>query len=109
MQTHAEASWEALPQRFRLNGSLKTYIGTPFERDFLVSARLNYLHVFFLLRLASQQHVPSPDESLVDISLAMLSLVVEAVVLRDHLANSGTGLVWKVRVPLHTSVGNTHI
>ena len=92
----AEAQWQALPDHFRLSGSLKQSPQTPFERDFLVSTRLNHLHVLFLLRLVLFNCLAEPDNSIVEIAQQMLALVVEAVLFRDHLANSGTGLIWKV-------------
>ena len=103
VQTRAEAYWDALPGKFRLQDKLNAYVGTPFERDFLVSTKLNYLHVLLLVSLATQEDVSNPDGSLVDTALAMLSLVVEALVLRGHLANSGTGLLWKVGLPRQAS------
>ncbi|KAF2138152.1 uncharacterized protein K452DRAFT_235039 [Aplosporella prunicola CBS 121167] len=96
IQADAEAQWEALPPQFRLEGALKACDRHPVERDFLVSARLNHLHVLFLLRLALVREVPGPDAQLLSISTNMLSVVVEAVVLRESLANSGTSVAWKV-------------
>ena len=92
----AEAQWQALPDHFRLSGSLKQCPQSPFERDFLVSTRLNHLHVLFLLRLVLFNCLAEPDNSIVEIAQQMLALVVEAILFRDHLANSGTGLIWKV-------------
>lgn len=94
--SRAEAQWQALPAHFRLSGSLRQCTKTPFERDFLVSTRLNYLHVQFLLHIALLNHLAEPDTSIVEISQQILTLVVEAILFRDHLANSGTGLIWKV-------------
>lgn len=75
---------------------------TPFERDFLASTRLNYLHVRFLLGLVSLPRLTEPDTQLVDIAREMLALVVGTVLQRDRLVNSGTGLIWKVRnIPNH--------
>ncbi|GLB11588.1 hypothetical protein AtubIFM57258_008458 [Aspergillus tubingensis] len=37
-----------------------------------------------------------PDSDLLDISLKMLGLVVETILLKDQIVNSGTSLVWKV-------------
>ncbi|EKG15158.1 hypothetical protein MPH_07604, partial [Macrophomina phaseolina MS6] len=95
IQADAEVQWAALPQHFRLEGSLKTCDRRPVERDFLVSTRLNHLHVLFLLRLALVHRTSEPDARLLVISANMLNLVMEAVVLKDRLANSGTSLVWK--------------
>lgn len=88
--------WQALPAHFRLSGSLRQCTQTPFERDFLVSTRLNHLHVQFLLRLALLSHLTEPDTSIVEVSQQILALVVEVILFRDNLANSGTGLIWKV-------------
>lgn len=75
---------------------MKACAGTPFERDFLAGTRLNHLHVLFLLRLLFLDTVAEPDVAIIDISEQMLSLVVDTMLLRDQLVNSGTGLVWKV-------------
>jgi hypothetical protein len=69
---------------------------TPFERDFLVHTRLNHLQILFLLRLMLVRRLSEPDSQLLAVSQEILSLVVEAVVLRDRIVNSGTGLIWKV-------------
>ncbi|KAI9155081.1 Notoamide biosynthesis cluster protein O' [Paramyrothecium foliicola] len=92
---HAE--WEALPAHFRLTTSLKECRHRPpFEKDFLVGTRLDYLHTNFLLDLSSQGKVSEPDEVIVSTAAEMLSLVVELVILRDSIVNSGSSLVWKV-------------
>lgn len=62
----------------------------------MVSARLNHLHVLFLLRLALVSSMQDPDARLITISANMLRLVIQAVVLKDDLANSGTSIVWRV-------------
>lgn len=92
----AETQWANLPPRFRLSGTLKECTGDAFERDLLASIRLDQLHVLFLLQLAFLDTLTEPDPSILDISDQMLSLVVDTILLRDQLINSGTGLVWKV-------------
>ncbi|KXJ90364.1 hypothetical protein Micbo1qcDRAFT_226266 [Microdochium bolleyi] len=67
-----------------------------FERDFLASVRLNYLHVLFLQRLVFMNSFAEPDARMVELSEAILELVVDVVLMRDRLANSGTNLSWKV-------------
>lgn len=37
-----------------------------------------------------------PDAAIVELSEAILELVVDVVLVRDRLANSGTNLSWKV-------------
>lgn len=69
---------------------------TPFERDFLISIRLNYLHITFLLRRILLRRLAEPDETVLEVAGLMLHLVVDAILLRDELVNSGTGLDWKV-------------
>ncbi|KAK4905787.1 hypothetical protein LTR49_024962 [Elasticomyces elasticus] len=93
--------WSELPQHLKLEGSLQTHRHRrSFEQDFLLFARLEYLQVTFLLGSSELlQHnagAPPEYETLLAVAGEMLSLVVEAIVLRDHLVNSGTGLVWKV-------------
>lgn len=67
-----------------------------FEQDFLVGTRLDYLHTLFLLELSSQRKMSEPDESILKVAGEMLSHVVELIILRDCLVNSGTCLIWKV-------------
>lgn len=83
LQNTADQHWSALPQRFRPVIDAAEHIITPFERDFRISIRLNHLHVLFLL------------PPIIEIAQEILSLVVEAVLVRDELANSGTTLSWK--------------
>jgi len=52
------------------------------------------------LRLSLARGITEPDPSLISVSAEILSLAVEAAVLRHHLANSGTGIWWKVRYSL---------
>jgi hypothetical protein len=91
-----DEQWKALPAHFRLEGNLNGCSTSPFERDFLLSTRLNHLHVKFLLRFVLLDSLALPDEVIVSIAQQMLSLVVEGILLREYLANSGTGLIWKV-------------
>lgn len=92
------AQWESLPANFRLTTPLKECrLVSPFERDFLAATRLEFLHTNFLLDLSSQRKVSEPDEVIINTAAEMLSLVVELIILRDSLANSGSSLVWKVR------------
>lgn len=37
-----------------------------------------------------------PDNTIIEIAGEMLSLVVELILARDQIVNSGTSLVWKV-------------
>lgn len=63
----------------------------------MVNMKLNYLHVRFLLWLALFNPMTmDPNLELVSISMDMLSLVVETIMLKDQIINSGTSLVWKV-------------
>ena len=62
----------------------------------MVGAKLNYLHTHFLLRSALLRQASEPDPQLLRLSVDMLSLVIEAVIFKDQLLNSGTSLVWKV-------------
>lgn len=96
IEAQLESQWQSLPTHFHLRTSLKECDGTPFECDFLVSTRLNYLHVKFLLHLTALKNPADPNNAVIDVSEQMLALVVEAILFRDCLANSGTGLVWKV-------------
>ena len=101
MNTELTQLWSELPQHMRLEGSLRTHKHRgAFEQDFLLFARLDWLQVRFLLGSGELLHrsadAPQNHETILAVSGEMLSLVVEAIVSRDHLVNSGTGLVWKV-------------
>jgi hypothetical protein len=98
----ADEQWEALPAHFRLTGSLTGCTASPFERDFLLSTRLNHLHVKFLLQFVLLDSLAQLNEDMFIIAQQMLSLVIEGILLRDYLANSGTGLVWKVTWSYHS-------
>ncbi|UKZ74349.1 hypothetical protein TrVFT333_002014 [Trichoderma virens FT-333] len=91
-----DQQWQDLPPHYRLTTSLKDCPLGPFARDFLAGARLEYLHTHFLLGFLSQRKVAEPDEALLRTSTEMLSIVVETIILRDRMANSGTCLIWKV-------------
>ncbi|KAJ5634219.1 hypothetical protein N7528_002061 [Penicillium herquei] len=96
IQQKAEEQWRALPAHFRLESSLKKCTQTPFDRDFLAHVRLQHLHVLFLLRLLLLNTLTEPDIPIIETAGQMLALVVEIILLRDQLTNSGTGLIWKV-------------
>ncbi|KFY41746.1 hypothetical protein V495_04814 [Pseudogymnoascus sp. VKM F-4514 (FW-929)] len=96
IRSRAEEQWQTLPPHFKLMTSLKDCHLGPFERDFLAGARLDHLHIRFLLCLVSLRHISEPDDSLLEVAFEMLSLVVETIVLRERLVNSGTSLIWKV-------------
>jgi hypothetical protein len=103
VNTELNQLWSELPQHMRLEGSLRAYKHrSSFEQDFLLFARLDWLQVRFLLGSGELLHrsadAPQDHVSLLAVSGEMLSLVVEAIVSRDQLINSGTGLVWKVSV-----------
>ncbi|KAJ3543636.1 hypothetical protein NM208_g3469 [Fusarium decemcellulare] len=88
--------WHDLPGHFHLTSSLRDCNQGPFERDFLAGTRLDYLHILFLLGLAAQNTISEPDGSLLTVATKMLSIIVEVIILRDCLVNSGSCLVWKV-------------
>lgn len=94
--------WSMLPQHLRLERSLCSHRHrTPLQQDFLLNARLTYLQILFLLNDGDEFLKHNDAESgahseLLDVSKEMLGLVVEVIVLRDRLVNSGTGLLWKV-------------
>ncbi|KAF2149359.1 hypothetical protein K461DRAFT_246077 [Myriangium duriaei CBS 260.36] len=96
LQAQAEANWVAFPEHLRLEGQLMAFHRHPLQLDFMVSARLNHLHVLYLLRSALANRRPETDVTLVAISAEMVALTVEAILHRQHLINSGTSLVWKV-------------
>lgn len=91
-----EVAWAAIPNTLRLEKPLSSYNRRHVEIDFLVSTKLNFAHVKFLLELTITPRVSNPGIELLRTSAEILSLVVEAIVLKQRLANSGTSLVWKV-------------
>ncbi|KAJ5582467.1 hypothetical protein N7535_001087 [Penicillium sp. DV-2018c] len=96
IQRQAETQWQSLPTHFRLESSLKECTQGSFERDFVAGVRLHHLHVLFLLRLLLLKSPTEPDAAIIETAGQMLTLVVEIILLRDQLTNSGTGLIWKV-------------
>ncbi|KAJ0116896.1 hypothetical protein J7T55_003310 [Diaporthe amygdali] len=57
---------------------------------------LDYLHILFLLGLVSEPGLFGPNDDLLMVATEMLSIVVEVIILRDQLVNSGSCLIWKV-------------
>ncbi|RTE81715.1 hypothetical protein BHE90_003743 [Fusarium euwallaceae] len=96
LQEMADAQWNALPPHFRLSTSIKQHSEIPFERDFVASTRLNYLHTTFLIRRLAFDRLSEPAGPLIEVSIEMLKLAVEVMVLREELSNSGTRLTWKI-------------
>ncbi|KAH9815341.1 taurine catabolism dioxygenase taud/tfda [Teratosphaeria destructans] len=96
LQAEAQGRWQELPSRFQLQGALKSSRGSPIERDFLVSARLNHLHVDFLIQLALVHRMVEPTAEIIDVAAKMLNVAVESILLKEQLANSGTGLIWRI-------------
>ncbi|KAJ6081914.1 hypothetical protein N7499_006788 [Penicillium canescens] len=96
IQTQAATQWQSLPHHFRLETSLKQCTQSPFERDFIASVRLHHLHVLFLHSLLLLKSPTEPSASIISTAGQMLTVVVEIILLRDQLTNSGTGLIWKV-------------
>ncbi|KAH8585313.1 hypothetical protein B0O99DRAFT_657354 [Bisporella sp. PMI_857] len=87
------------PHQQAEKASLKDCHLKPFERDFLVGTRLDHLHTLLLLHLVSIRHIHEPNDSLLNVAIEMLSLVVEVIVLREYLVNSGTCLVAHYGLP----------
>ncbi|KAI5864723.1 hypothetical protein GGS23DRAFT_460386 [Durotheca rogersii] len=50
----------------------------------------------FLLHLALVRRIEELDVQLIVILATILSLVIETVILRENLANSGTSLLWRI-------------
>ncbi|WAO87256.1 Hypothetical protein NCS54_00456100 [Fusarium falciforme] len=96
LQEMADSQWNALPPHFRLSTSIKQHSDVPFERDFVASTRLNYLHTTFLIRRLALDRLSEPAAPLIEVSIEMLKLAVEVMVLREELSNSGTRLTWKI-------------
>lgn len=76
----------------------------PFQLDFLVSRRLDYLHIFFLLHLISLNQVTEPNEGILTVAGEMLLYAVEVVILHNRLVNSGTSIIGKVIFNIRFSV-----
>ncbi|EWY84339.1 hypothetical protein FOYG_14091 [Fusarium oxysporum NRRL 32931] len=96
IQAETDVQWARLPQCYQLGSGLRSSNHKPIERDFVLTAQLSYLHVQFLLRIALLQHGLQYDKQLFQISTQILSLVVDGILCRDILVNSGSSLVWKV-------------
>ena len=63
----------------------------------LAGIKLNHLHTLFLLRLAMVRRMSEADKQLRDLAVEMLGLVVETLMLKERLVNSGNTIIWKVR------------
>lgn len=97
IRTQADSQWLSFPPRYRWDGAVKDlHSRKPIEQDFMISARLNYLHIHFLLALTTARNLAELEPDLVSTAAMMLHVAVDAVVLKERLINSGTGLVWKV-------------
>ncbi len=88
--------WRAVPAELRLEHDLTLCHRTPIERDLPAAVRMQHLHVHFLLELALAGRVSEPPGSLLKAAADLLHLVVQAVVLKQHLMSSGTQLTFKV-------------
>ena len=109
IRSAAGLQWAAIPAGLRLDSPLSSYSQRHVEIDFLVSAKLNFAHVRFLLELTITPRVSSPGIELLRTSADMLSLVVEAILLKQRLANSGTSLVWKVSIQVFLLRPKDHV
>ncbi|KAI8712229.1 hypothetical protein NCS52_01320600 [Fusarium sp. LHS14.1] len=96
LQKMADTQWNSLPAHFRLQDGIRNHSNSPFQRDFMASIRLNHLHVSFLLRRLGWDRLSEPNAPLIEVTTEMLKLVVELVMLREELSNSGTNLSWKI-------------
>lgn len=96
LRGRVEKQWQDLPAHFRRATSLPERRTSPFQRDFLAGTRLDYLHILFLLGLVSEPGLFGPNDDLLMVATEMLSIVVEVIILRDQLVNSGSCLIWKV-------------
>ncbi|KAL4962740.1 uncharacterized protein BDV14DRAFT_202560 [Aspergillus stella-maris] len=97
IKASAEKQFTLLPAHFQLHGPLRKYTTTdPFKRDFVAAVRLNHLHVLFLLSLLQLRTPAEPDGTIIAVAEEMISIVVDLILLRDQIVNSGTSLVWKI-------------
>lgn len=93
-----------LPTRYQYSGDLQLYHYKPIERDFIASARLNYLHTLFMLRRLFVHNIAEPTADLLSNCAETLNLVARAAIMKGRLTNSGTGLIWKV-----SCIGNRNV
>lgn len=98
IKERAQAQWKTLPVRYQYSGDLKLHNYKSIERDFIASGRLNYLHALFMLRQASLHNANEPDAELLSVCAEVLNLTAKTIIMKTRLTNSGTGLIWKVRV-----------
>ncbi|PIB01379.1 hypothetical protein CB0940_02221 [Cercospora beticola] len=91
--TQAISLWSRLPGHFKITDTLPLHDRhTPYELDLVLDCRLQYLQILFLLYGGARRDGPEIQ----GVSEEILSLVVDAVILRDRVVNSGTSLIWKV-------------
>ncbi|KAL2846992.1 hypothetical protein BJX68DRAFT_256200 [Aspergillus pseudodeflectus] len=95
----AKEHFSLLPSHFRLRGPLRkctTRTTDPFERDFIAAVRLNHLHVLFLVGLLQLRTPAEPDGAIIEVAEEIVAIIVDLILLRDQIVNSGTSLVWKI-------------
>ncbi|RDW92718.1 uncharacterized protein DSM5745_00040 [Aspergillus mulundensis] len=98
IKLRADEQFRLLPSHFQHCGSLRARARAldRFEGDFLGAVRLNHLHVLFLLQLLQLDSPAQPDPPIIEVAEEMVLIVVDLILLRDRLVNSGTSLVWKI-------------
>lgn len=93
MIAQAISLWSRLPEHFKITDTLPLHDRhTPYELDLLLDCRLQYLQILLLLYGGTRRD----GLEILDVSEEIMSLVVDAVILRDRIVNSGTSLIWKV-------------
>lgn len=58
----------------------------------------------FMLYLVSLESLAEPGAEVLDTAEQMLSLVVEAILFRESLVNSGSSIIWKASVRLSAEI-----
>ncbi|KAL4899919.1 hypothetical protein BDW74DRAFT_188810 [Aspergillus multicolor] len=98
IKLRADKQFRLLPSHFQHCGSLRARGQglDRFEGDFLGAVRLNHLHVVFLLQLLQLDSPAQPDPPIIEVAEEIVLIVVDLILLRDRLVNSGTSLVWKI-------------
>lgn len=96
LEAAAHAQWATFPDFLKLNGDLRDCTRPPIEREFVLNAELHHLQILFLLHRVRSRQSHERSEDYLQVASRMLSLVVQAILIREGIVPSENSLVWKV-------------
>jgi len=96
IEAAAHAQWATFPDFLKLDGDLRDCNRPPIEREFLLNTELHHLQILFLLHRIRSRQSHERSEDYLQVASRMLSLVVQAILIREGIVPSENSLVWKV-------------